>query len=315
MTGLTGDSTRITADTTRVTADGRLVPMTCAGLGVNPPSVLDREAQPSADDLLPQILSLTPRGPAWGTDEAGDGRGASPVQRGVWRAIAAWAADHLGLDWTAATQALPSAVTYTLPDWEAELGLPDACLPAGTDAQRLAAVRARFGGIGPVSPNDYRCYAAGLGYSVRIEEPRQFRCSESECVGPALIETFFRCGDPDSGCGDTPVTGYILPTPTDTGDECAGGLIPETFFRCGDTDSVCGDAPVTGFGERDPAGTASKFFVVHLASGGDTAFQCGDPDSQCGFTPITGFVDAAALECAIRAVTPPYLIPVFDYRG
>ncbi|APT31931.1 hypothetical protein MCBMB27_02640 [Methylobacterium phyllosphaerae] len=315
MTGLTGDSTRITADTTHATADGRLVPMTCAGLGIAPPSVADREAQPTADDLLPQILQLTPRGAAWGTDEVGDGRGASPVQRRVWRALAAFVADHLGRDWLAATQALPSAVTYTLPDWEADLGLPDACLPAGTDAQRIAAVRSRHGGLGPVTPNDFRCYAAGLGYVVRIEEPRQFRCSESACVGPGLVETAFLCGDADSVCGATPVTGYALPAPTDIGDQCAGGAIPETAFRCGDGDSVCGETPVTGFGERDPAGTVSKFMVVHLASGGDTAFACGDLDSQCGFTPVTGFKNAAALECAIRAVTPEYLIPVFDYRG
>ena len=51
----------------------------CALLGAAPPSVLDREGAPAADDLLPQILTLTPRGAAWGTDEAGDGADASPV--------------------------------------------------------------------------------------------------------------------------------------------------------------------------------------------------------------------------------------------
>lgn len=266
------------------------VGLTCPSLGANPPSVFDREAQPTADDLLPQIAGvLTPRGPVWGTDEVGDGSGTSPIQRRFWRALAAWTADHLGRDWTAATQALPSAITYTLPDWEVELGLPDPCRTAASVDQRAAAVRARFGSLGPVSPTDYRCVALGMGYAVTVGEPRQFRC-----------------GDSDSVCGDT--------TP-DLGGEVAGDAIPETAFRCGDTDSQCGATPITGFGEREATGTVSKFMIIRLASGGDTVFRCGDPASQCGATPITGFIAAVDLECEIRTLTPPHNIVVFDYRG
>jgi len=73
----------------------------------DPPSVTDRLSDPTADDLLPQILALTPRGPAWGTDEAGDGTGASPLMRLVWKAIAGWSAASYSVDFTLALQALP----------------------------------------------------------------------------------------------------------------------------------------------------------------------------------------------------------------
>ena len=126
----------------------------CALLPAVPPSVADRQSNPSADDILPQVLALTPRGPAWGTDEAGDGSGASPVQRSFWRAIATWVADLNRRDFEVATQALPSAATLSLADWEAELGLPDTCMPGSrTSAQRVAMVRARFGHrAGPPRP-------------------------------------------------------------------------------------------------------------------------------------------------------------------
>ncbi|KAA0124029.1 DUF2313 domain-containing protein [Methylobacterium sp. P1-11] len=76
-------------------------------------------------------------------------KGAAPVQRKVWRAFAAWKAGHLGLDWTAATQAFPSATTYTLPDWERELGLPGTCATGeGGLPVRQAAVRAKFASLG-----------------------------------------------------------------------------------------------------------------------------------------------------------------------
>lgn len=157
----------------------------CAALPTTPPSVADLEAQPTADGLLTQILALTPRGPAWGTDEVGDGRGASPVQRSVWRALAAWAADHLGLDWQAATQTFPTAITYTLPDWERELGLPDPCFSGtGGVPARLAAVRARFAAIGGQSPAYFICLAASIGYAITITEFRPFQFGRSSFGGP-----------------------------------------------------------------------------------------------------------------------------------
>jgi uncharacterized protein YmfQ (DUF2313 family) len=149
----------------------------CAPAASNAPSVADLLSAPTGDDLLPQVLALTPRGPAWGTDEAGDGSGASPMMRKVWLAISKWASANHVTDFMLALQALPSEITYSLGDWEAELGLPDPC--GGThpgDAARKAAVRARFASIGGQSPGYYKCLAASLGYAVcKIEEFRSAR--------------------------------------------------------------------------------------------------------------------------------------------
>src|SRR5947199_1038242 len=144
----------------------------CALLSSDPPSVVDRQAIPSAAELLPQILPLTPRGPAWGEGEAGDGTGASPVQRQFWTAIAEWCAASNATDFDLALQALPSAVTWSLEDWEAEYGLPDPC-STGTlgQAQRVSALRGKYGALGGQSPAYFICLALSLGYDVTIEEP------------------------------------------------------------------------------------------------------------------------------------------------
>lgn len=253
----------------------------CYAFPTTPPSVLDVEAQPTADGLLPQILPLTPRGPAWGTDEMGDGRGASPVQRSVWRAIAAWAAGHLGLDWTAATQTCPSAITYTLPDWEREYGLPGPCSSGeGGIPVRLGAVRAKFGSVGGQSPGYFVCLAYSIGYTITIEEPTQFLCDVSECVGSDIQETYFYCDDDAVGADGSPLEGYILPT-----DDAAG-------------DSVSDE-------------TVWKHWIVHVISPGETWFTCDD--GECAYDPLEGFVPAIDLECTMRGLCPPHTVLTFNY--
>lgn len=253
----------------------------CYSFPTVPPSVADREAQPSADDLLSQILALTPRGPAWGTDEAGDGRGASPVQRSFWRAIAAFAADHLGLDWAAATQTFPSAITYTLPDWERELGLPGPCASGvGGQPVRLAAVRAKFSSYGGQSPAYFVCLAYSLGYPVTIEEPTQFLCDVSECVGDTIQETAFACDADEIGDDGSPLEGFILPADAAFGDE----LSDETVW---------------------------KHWIVHVGSPGETWFTCDD--GECDYDPLEGFVPAPDLECALNAACPPHTRLTFSY--
>ena len=251
----------------------------CALLPTVPPSVLDMEAQPTADGLLPQILPLCPRGPAWGTDEVGDGLGASPVQRSVWRAIAAWAADHLGRDWTAATQAFPSATTYTLPDWERELGLPDGCstAPTGIEA-RVAAVRSKFASVGGQSPAYFICLAASLGYAITIEEPGQFHCDDSQCVEPNIVEAFFTC---DGGqCDLDPIEAFV-------------------------------PGPVVAAADGVSAESMWKYWIVHVADLGRTYFRCDE--GQCDLDPIEGFLTAQDLECLLRKDCPPHTVLVFQY--
>ena len=344
----------------------------CAILAATPPSIIDREAAPAAADLLPQVLALTPRGPAWGTDEAGDGRGASPVQRSFWLGVATWVGDHLERDFAAASQTFPSALTYTLPDWEIELGLPDTCGGPTDAAGRIRAVRARFGALGGSSAAYFICLAASAGYAITIEEPTQFLVDVSAVVGPdlaegwfltegaALLEDGFRCDE--GACDDTPVESFTLPASIASGDggACDGVNLVEVFFTCddgacGDTpleavipalegtgdrvetfalfpaaasgdavaglapfetffgcdDSECDGDPIEGLGLDDPAGSQWKFWVVHLASGGDTFFTCDE--AECDGDPIEGFVAAAALECLIREQTPPHTQVVFAY--
>lgn len=251
----------------------------CASLPTVPPSVVDREAQPTADDLLPQILALTPRGPAWGTDEVGDGRGASPVQRSFWRALAAWAADHLGLDWTAATQTFPSAVTYTLPDWERDLGLPDTCstAPQGVEA-RVAAVRSKFQAQGGASPAYFICLAASLGYTITIDEPSQFFCETSQCAAPILTDTYFTCDD--GRCDDTPIEGWAAGVATTDADQVSA----EPMW---------------------------KYWIVHVANLGETYFRCDE--GQCDLDPLEGFLTAQDLECLLRKDCPPHTELAFVY--
>lgn len=253
----------------------------CYGLPSDPPSVVDLEAQPTADTLLPQILPLTPRGPAWGTDEGGDGRGASPVQRSVWRGFAAFLADHLGRDWTAATQALPSAISYTLADWEREYGLPGPCSSgSGGVPVRQAAVQAKFASLGGQSPAYFVCLAKSLGYAVTIDEPDQFLCDVSECVGDAIQETYFACDEDEMGADGAPLEGFVLPTDAAAGDEVSD----ETVW---------------------------KHWIVNVLSSGQTWFHIDD--GECDYDPLEGFATAADLECALREVCPPHTVLTFSY--
>lgn len=169
----------------------------CALLASNPPSVIDRLSEPTGDDLTPQVLALTPRGPAWGTDEAGDGQGASPVMRGFWRAIAGWAADIYRAAFDAATQSFPSAVTWSIEAWEREYGLPDPCFSGDTGMQgRVNALRARFGATGGASQAYLVCLAASVGYDIAIDEWAALECGatgfgEEGFGSPDLLTYFF----------------------------------------------------------------------------------------------------------------------------
>lgn len=200
----------------------------CALLPTQPPSVADRESAPTAGDLLPQVIAMAPRGVIWGTDEASDGTGVSPVMRRVWTAVAGWLADYYALAFETATQTFPSSISYSLDDWEAEYGLPDPCTSPDSGVQgRINAVRARFGAQGGASPAYFICLAASVGYDITITEPSDFICELSECDGDDTVvnvnghhEWVIRLlglGDtwfyPDDGWLDeTPLEGFLVAT-------------------------------------------------------------------------------------------------------
>ncbi|MGU3539968.1 putative phage tail protein [Methylobacterium sp. A54F] len=333
-------STTLTADSARIRLggpDALAAGWPCAILSATPPSIADRQSNPTGDDLLPAVLALTPRGPAWGTDEAGDGRGASPVMRFFWTAVAKWAADLNARDFALASQVFPSAITTALPDWEQELGLPDACLPSRSAiANRINAVRVRFGAIGGSSPEYMRCLAASVGYDVLVEEPTQAMCDQSECIAPGLVEGFFYADESecdggglveiyaladDCECDWTPVEdsrqlveregtrveSYANGAALAFGDEVAGETL-EAWGLC--DDAACDDTPVEAY-DFDPNGTIWKFWVATVTSLGSTTFRVDE--AECAFDPIEGFLSANDLECVLRRACPPSTQLIFRY--
>lgn len=157
----------------------------CDALPSDPPSVDDILSNPSGERLLPQVLACAPRGEAWGTDEADDGRGAAPEQRKSWLGIATCLGEIYRWLFEVTTQVFPTAITFSLADWEDELGLPDPCGTADAGfAARKAAVRAKLAAHGGASPGYFICVARAAGYDITIEEPTGFECGFSELGGP-----------------------------------------------------------------------------------------------------------------------------------
>lgn len=156
----------------------------CDILPTEAPSIDDVLSNPTGDQLLPQVLASAPRGEAWGTDEADDGNGASPVQRRTWLGVATCLAAIYRWCFEVVTQAFPTAITFSLADWEEELGLPDPCGPNNPSfAARKSAVRAKLAAQGGASPGYFVCVARAAGYDIAIDEPKGFECSGSELGG------------------------------------------------------------------------------------------------------------------------------------
>lgn len=197
----------------------------CDLLPTNPPSISDVLSDPSAEIMQGAVIALGPRGPAWGTDEAGDGKGASAGQRKYWGRIGEAFGDLYRLAFSSAAQAHPSGITVSLEEWERELGLPDPCSAGlGSIEARIRAVRMKHAAIGGASPSYFICLARSAGYEITIEEPDGFECDASECDGDEYVsdidlrlfwivtpagvqETWFR---PDEAeCDFDPLEGYV----------------------------------------------------------------------------------------------------------
>ena len=200
------------------------MPLPCDLLPDTPPGISDALANPSDDLMQGAVTFLAPRGPAWGTDEAGTGAGASQNQAIYWRRIGAIFGDLYRGAFEVASQAMPSAITVSLDEWEYELGLPDPCSAGDQSIEaRIRAVRMKHAAVGGSSPNYFICLARSAGYSITIEEPDSFECDASECDGDEYVadidlrkfwivtpagvqETWFR---PDEGeCDADPLEGY-----------------------------------------------------------------------------------------------------------
>ena len=157
-----------------------------ARLPIDPPEVVDRQTDPTVEEILPQVVALTPRGAAWGADEIGNAAGASERMAQFWTALARWVVDLNWKESGVAAEAYPSAIVDSLEDWEAELGLPDGFGPlASTVKARIATVRLRNAGGSCVSPADLIGLAKLVNATITIEEPDQFRIEASE-LGPSF---------------------------------------------------------------------------------------------------------------------------------
>lgn len=134
--------------------------------------------------MLGAVLALAPRGAAWGTDEAGDGSGASPLLRSYWERLGQAFGLLYKFAFDSAIEAFPSAISASLDEWELELGLPDPCSGGGQSIEaRIRAVRMKFAALGGSSPAYFICLARLAGYTITIDEPSPFMCGRSRCGG------------------------------------------------------------------------------------------------------------------------------------
>lgn len=122
-----------------------------------------------AADFLAAMQALLPRGRVWPRD-------ADTVQTKVIAGLApsyerqTARANYLLVD------AFPATTYELLPEWEATLGLPDACAGAApTIQQRRAQVVARLTNLGGASIPYLIGFAASLGYTVTITQYTQAR--------------------------------------------------------------------------------------------------------------------------------------------
>lgn len=204
--------------------------MACDPPPGSPTPFSDALSSPTGADLLPSVISQTPRGAAWRTDEVSDGTHNS-YQHRFWRAVCEPLAGLYSKSWklsqasTACTLSGPEDPDNdALGDWEAEFGLPDECVVSQeltTDRRKLL-LRMKVAAKGGQSIEYFTCLAATLGYEITIKEFVSFRCGQGRCGqtqlgGPAnevfwevfvstSTVTYFRAGS--SKVGKDPLGSY-----------------------------------------------------------------------------------------------------------
>jgi len=141
----------------------------------------DAESDPDETDLTNQIVALLPQGAAWGTPD-GEVHNPASEMTTFWRGFAGVLKPLYQRMFSTALESTVSTITDSLEGWETDFGLPNPCF--GTDQSletRLRAVVAKELSPATISPGDYLCLAARLGFDIRIEEPEAFECGVSEC--------------------------------------------------------------------------------------------------------------------------------------
>lgn len=133
----------------------------------------------SEADYLAGLQGLLAQGSAWPRDQDTNWTGL----------LTAWAPTYQRSGAAAVglvADLFPASTVSFLPEWEATLGLPDGCTPAGqVTAQRQAAVVTRLTARGGQSVPYFEGIAASLGNTATVEEYGLFRVGVS-AIGDAI---------------------------------------------------------------------------------------------------------------------------------
>ena len=187
----------------------------------------DPLADPTDEEGERLLTPLLPRGPAWGTADGQALDGDSRLAR-FWRAIGVGFGDAYRALYAVAQESTAVTLDTSLPDWEADYGLPDPCLgPDQTFDQRLRSLLMKIRSGGTITPVDLITLAGDAGYEITIEEPTPFRMGASTMGGeealsggepvelvwivsvPNVPVDYFRMGD--ARMGFTPLGALGLP--------------------------------------------------------------------------------------------------------
>ena len=124
-------------------------------------------------DMARLLGNLRPTGDAWPDDPA-------TVQGQALLALAATFARLHARSNALVFDAFPGTTTELLPEWEASVGLPDACAPLDpTLAARRRTLVAKLVGQGGASIPNMTAYAAALGSIVTVSQFAAFRAEAS----------------------------------------------------------------------------------------------------------------------------------------
>lgn len=138
----------------------------------------------SADEYLQQLKALLPQGPAWNLERVPE---LGVVLGGIAQEFARIDARAVAL----LAEMDPNAVTELVPDWEAVMGLPDACLGASPAFEdRRLSVRQRMIAVGSQTVAYFVSIANGQGYpNASVTEHRAPRFGRSR-MGLAYFGTW-----------------------------------------------------------------------------------------------------------------------------
>jgi len=138
-----------------------------------------------APDYLDGLQRLLPRGRAW---PRGQDAALTALLAGIADPLAQLHARVLAL---LETEADPAQAIELLPEWEAAFGLPDPCVPAGSELTlRRAALLAKITAQGGQARDYMVALAAQLGFTITITELRPYQVGSP--IGTPLYDSSWR---------------------------------------------------------------------------------------------------------------------------